>query len=540
MKKKSVAKRFGAALLAALLALACASCSPADSGSSPAGAEGSKADAGGESTPADDGGSDGDVVTLKMFVEPTWWDYHDWSGRIPEIATEKTGVDFEVTVAADANALNMMIASGDMGDIVVAESIARMNDGNICYDLDSLAEQYNMDLSSIGEVMRFINTADDGKLYSILVGFSPDKVMEEYEAVLEGEGLVCRTDILEELNVKETDINSLADFEELLGKVKENYPDLVPVIWSSINECRVPNILFGARRENDGFIVQDGQLYTFIEDPKMKDVYMTLNRWYRNGYITAENFSFSTGSEALEYFVSGKAFANIAYGSTAENWNETEFPKAGVDFTVTQMVSIFNDPNAEFIQRNPGWRGLYIPKSCSDPEAALRFCLWAWSDEGRHTLLWGEEGVDWNWSEDHTYPELNYNFENPNVEDGMKYWGWTCHNGYDNTAPQKSSAGSTLDAYTKLTSILRMDPIVGGLRVPPDSDESVIMNNLEDLEKNERVNIVTAATEEEALAAYDNMIAMAKEMGSDKLVEWAMPKWQERQAAYDEIKDSPN
>lgn len=205
-----------------------------------------------------------------------------------------------------------------------------------------------------------------------------------------------------------------------------------------------------------------------------------------------------------------------------------------------QMVSIFNDPNAEFIQRNPGWRGLYIPKSCSDPEAALRFCLWAWSDEGRHTLLWGEEGVDWNWSEDHTYPELNYNFENPNEEDGMKYWGWTCHNGYDNTAPQKSSAGSTLDAYTKLTSILRMDPIVGGLRVPPDSDESVIMNNLEDLEKNERVNIVTAATEEEALAAYDNMIAMAKEMGSDKLVEWAMPKWQERQAAYDEIKDSPN
>lgn len=536
MKKRTIGKRFSTAVLAAVLAVSCVGCGPGENTSGTASSE----NTGDVASTAADTTGDEEVVTLKMFVEPTWWDYHEWSGRIPEIATEKTGVKFEVTVAADANALNMMIASGDMGDLIVAENIARMNDGNICYDIDTLAEQYQMDTSSIGTVMRFINTADDGKLYSILVGFSPDKVMEEYDAILEGEGLVCRTDIMEELGVKEEDINSLADFENLLAMVKEKYPDMVPVVWGSSNECRVPNILFGARRENDGFIVQDGELYTFIEDPKMKDVYLTLNRWYRLGYITAENFSFSTGSEDLEYLISGKAFADIAYGSTAENYNSTEFPKAGVDFTVTQMVSIFNDPNAEFIQRNPGWRGLYIPKSCSNPEAALRFVLWAWSDEGRHTLLWGEEGVDWNWSDDHTYPVLNYNFESPNEEDGMKYWGWTCHNGYDNTAPQKSNQGSTLAAYEKLTSILRMDPVVGSLRVVPDSEESVIMNNLENLEKNERVNIVTAETEEEALAAYENMLAMAKEMGSDKLVEWAKPKWEEKQAAYEEIKDSPN
>ncbi len=477
----------------------------------------------------------GEPETLKMFVEQTWWPYQTWEGRIPDVVAEKTGVTFDLTVAADANALNMMIASGDMGDVVISENIARMNDSNLNWSYDELCEKYGMSMDQFDPVTQFINTADDGHIYAILVGFSPDKVMEEYKAVLEGEGILVREDILTELGMTQEDINSVEDLEAVFAQVKEKYPDMVPCVWSSSNECRVPNILYGARRENDGFIDQDGELYTFIDDPKMKDAYMLLNRWYRLGYITAENFSFTTGNEDLEYFVAGKAFCNIKYGNTAENWNNSEFPKAGVDFKVVQLLNIFNNPGAEFIQKNPGWRGIYIPKSCSDPEGALRFALWALRDEGRHTLLWGEEGKDWNWSEDHTYPVLNWDFENPDESAGMKYWGWTCHNGYDNTAPQKSNAGSTLAAYEKLTSILRMDPVVGSIRVLPDSEQEVIMNNLKQLEKNERVTIVTAATEEDALAAYDNMIATAKEIGSDKLIEWAKPIWEEKQAAYDEI-----
>lgn len=544
-KRSSWAKRTFICFLAAVLMISCfAGCG--DSPSEGSGGAGSSEQPPSEASSAasspessEDAAGDSAPVKLKLFVENTWWYYKEWAGRIPELATAATGVDFEVTVAADENALNLLIASGDMGDIVLSEAISRMNDGQICYDLDSLAQQYGMDISGIGEVMRFVNTANDGKLYSILCGFSPEKVMEEYEAVVEGEGVICRTDILEELGYKQEDINGIADFEEVLAKVKENYPEMVPVVWCSSNYCRVPNILFGARREEDGFVEQDGQLYTFIQDPKMKNAYMLLNKWSRLGYITEENFGFQTGNEDLEYFLAGKAFANIYYGNSAEFWNSDILPKANADFTVTQLINIWNEPTAEFIQKSPGWRGLYIPKSCKDPEAALRFNLWAWSDEGRHTLLWGEEGVDWTWSEDHTYPKLNWSFENPNMEDGMKYWGWTNHNGYDNTAPQKSNAGTTLASYEKLTSILRMAPVMGMIRVPPDTQEEVIMNNLKQLERTERINIVTAPTEAEALAAYDNMIKMAEEIGANQLVEWATPFYEEKSAAYEEIRQLP-
>ena len=58
-----------------------------------------------------------EMVTLKFFNDETWWPYTVWEGRIPEKISEKTDVTFEVATAADSTALNLMIASGDLGDL---------------------------------------------------------------------------------------------------------------------------------------------------------------------------------------------------------------------------------------------------------------------------------------------------------------------------------------------------------------------------------------------------------------------------------------
>ena len=50
--------------------------------------------------------SSGDRQTLKLFVDETWWPYDSWNGRIPEMVSEKLGIDIEVTVAADDTAMN--------------------------------------------------------------------------------------------------------------------------------------------------------------------------------------------------------------------------------------------------------------------------------------------------------------------------------------------------------------------------------------------------------------------------------------------------
>ncbi len=135
-----------------------------------------------------------EVKPLKLFVDVTWWPYKEWKGRIPDLATQATGVKPIITVAADSNALDLLIASGDMGDLILSENFNRLSNENTCYDIDTIAEQYNIDLSQIHPVMRFVNSAGDGKVYTQFCGFSPESVMKEYNGLVEGRGMVVRTD----------------------------------------------------------------------------------------------------------------------------------------------------------------------------------------------------------------------------------------------------------------------------------------------------------------------------------------------------------
>ena len=488
---------------------------------------------------ATDDSSEG-PVTLKLFVDEPWWPYTTWEGRIPEMVTEITGVNFEVTVTPDSTTLNLMIASGELGDIVCTGKFDRMSNANICYNLDELADEYDVALD-IHSVMRFVNTAQDGNMYTQMVGYSPDSVMEEWEkAVYEQTGLVVRSDIYEALG--SPTIETIADFENLLAQVKTDYPDVVPFIWNAYHKNGFFKILWGATHGTDAQFVDDGtgHVVPYLKDPNMKQYYMMMNKWYRLGYLTDENFAWS-GSEDTEYLVSGQAFAAGVYSSSSVSL-QTELDAAGVtDYHYIQMIDITpNGGEAKMTMSTSGWRGLFIPKSCVDPEAALNFCTWAWSKEGQYLMLWGEEGADWEWSEGGDYPVLNYDFQDMDYmrPQGMKIWGWLCHDGTTNTLADVSGGGPTYEARVALTEIAEANPVLGMLRMGPDSQEATTFTNLVELEKNMLVEIITSPTEEAAEAKYDEMIAQANNMGCLELEDWANAIYAEKKAEYDAIKDN--
>jgi hypothetical protein len=72
----------------------------------------------------------------------------------------------------------------------------------------------------------------------------------------------------------------------------------------------------------------------------------------------------------------------------------------------------------------------------------------------------------------------------------------------------------------------------------PDSDEEVIETKLEDLELRMTPQIIMAASEEEAMALYDEMIAEAEQIGMSDLEAAAEPMYVEKIATYNEIKDN--
>lgn len=540
MKRKTGKRMLAAVITAGLLLTGC----DAGAGTAPSEEAKPEAETAGtaENEQADAGGDEGEktwsedeIITLKLFCDEIWWPYDEWSGRIPDIVTEKFGIKFEVTVPSDVNQLNMMIASGDLGDLVCSGKFTRLSDSNICYSLDELAEEYNTDLD-IHSVMRFVNTADDGKLYTQMVGYSPNSVLEGWDKVVyEQAGMVIRTDIYEELGSPA--LNNLDDFTNLLQSVKENYPDIVPFAYNYSFTNDYIKILCGATPNEDGFVDVDGKAVPFIMDPNLIKYYERMNDWYRKGYMTDENFAW-TGNEDQDLMISGNLFADSFYSNAGDVFNP-KLEQAGADFDVQLLIDMTRgQEGAHWTQTTAGWRGLFIPRSCSAPDRVLEFCKWAWSDEGQELLLWGEEGKDWNWDEDHSYPILNYDFEAPNTEDGVKFWGWMCHDGKTNVLPGYGNGGYTYDARVALTEICDANPVLGMLRMGADSNEQVIMDNLRELYMNESTNIITAGSLEECRARYESMLETAKKMGADQLTEWANEKYVTLKAEYDKIKDN--
>lgn len=474
---------------------------------------------------------------LKLFVDETWWPYQSWQGRIPELVEDKLDTDIEVTVAADTNALNMGIASSSLGDLVVSDTFARMADSNVSYDIYELADQYNVQLP-FDDVTKFVNTANDGHVYTVQCGYSPDFFMKKYnKAVYEGPGLVLRSDIYQALGSPK--IENTDDLESLFAQVKEKYPDVIPFVYNTTHNNNFLKVLCGATTYTSGYVDVDGVAKPFIYDPALKDYYLLMNKWYNAGYMSDENFAFTADDSDKEYMVSGKIFADSKYSDTKSEMDKA-LNEAGVtDYNTIQVYDILNtQPGAKFKFSSVGWRGIYIPKSCTDPEAAIKFLNFCYSQEGMHLILWGEEGKDWNWSDDKSYPVLNYDWDSPNTDDGMKYWGWMTHDGVANTLPSAGDKSDTYAARKALTAVTESNPVLAMIRLDPDSEEATIMANLTDLEKNSAVSIITAGSQEEAEAAYDEMISTADSLGGQKLIDYAKDLYTEKKAEYDKINAS--
>ncbi|MEI3059099.1 MAG: hypothetical protein V8T29_00075 [Oscillospiraceae bacterium] len=120
-------------------------------------------------------------VTLTLFVDESWWPYDTWEGAIPEKFDEITGVKIEAIRAADDNQLPMMVASGDMTDIVCTWRYQYMADPEVSYALDELAAQYPDVAFNVHPVTQFVNTMKDGHFYTIGCGFSPNAAYKAYD-----------------------------------------------------------------------------------------------------------------------------------------------------------------------------------------------------------------------------------------------------------------------------------------------------------------------------------------------------------------------
>ena len=304
-----------------------------------------------------------------------------------------TGVKLEwiVPAAEPRERLNIMLATGDMPDLIVfwdANIMQQFIQAGKLLPLEALMKEnapktYSVNYASFLDKIR----AEDGDFYFLPGGYSFGD-----ESLVMPETDICfssRSKLLEELDWYNPE--TLDDVYELLKICKERYPEMSPMALalgpqghlSSLNQIGAG--AYGLSYV-ENLVLQGDQLVYFDDSPEMKEWYAYLNKIYRDGLMDIESPIMS--SEMLKQkVVAGKVFSFFGPG-----WEiGSEFIAYMADNGSDEVIHYYQMPKANDSVEQTTYAtytmGLYstgttVTTSCKDPERFFQFYEMMNTEEG--------------------------------------------------------------------------------------------------------------------------------------------------------------
>jgi len=520
MKATTAMERFRPRWLALSVAaaLAVTGCSSGNGGNNAPAESGDSGQAGGTAGPTE----------ITMFVDATWYPYQDWTGAIPEAITAATGVRPKISVATDDKQLALMVSSGDLPDVILSPNWELLSDSNLSHPFNELIPEYAPEME-FDSIKQLINSADDGNYYTVRNDFSTEA---EWQASPNAfpitPGLQVRQDVLDEMG--NPSIQSLDDLVGVLQRVKSEYPDMTPLIINPNWTHPFFSAQYGAA--TSGFVDKDGELVYYLRQPELMQSFLFINRLYREGLVTSENFAYKNEMQTQEMMTGGKGFAYTWTSQGADRLNAA-VGDSGLKFSeLAEPLS----PDAKIYNSGNGYFGLYVTKSNKKLAETMKFISYLFSEEGWQTAQWGVEGEHWEMHAD-GYPVFNYDNNDEKVmkEMGVYWWGVPTETGVGMSLSAFKPGSETTRVGENYRDIIEYNPALGMVTPENDSDEQIIRTNIDNMVRNEVTKIYLAPSEEEAQKAYNEIIAKADNIGMDKLEAWANSQYSEIQDKYNSM-----
>ena len=525
-----MAKRFkSTTLLMALLLLfgsILAACSKSENNGGAANGSGTAAETNKEANGRSDQGVCTKPVELSMFVDATWYPFQDWSGEIPELITKATCVKPKVTVATDDKQLALMVASGDLPDLILSFNFKLMSDANVSLPYNEIFPKYAPDVK-FDPVKEFVNTVSDGNYYAIRNDFSTEAEWKANPyAHMMVPGLSLRKDILQELG--NPSISSLSDLDKVFADVKKKHPDITPLIINPNWQRPYFDVQYGAQ---GGFADENGKLIYYLKQDALRKSVLYMNSLYRNGFVKSENYAYKNETETEQMMLAGKGFAYTWTYSGADRLNADAKGK----YEFVQLAQPLS-PDAKIVSTGTGGLGAYVTKNNKNVEAAVKFLKYMYSEEGWRLGEWGVEGKDWTWNTA-GYPEFNYDVNDLETlkKKGVYWWGVPWETGVGMALTSYKEGSETTRQGEQYSKIITLNPAIGMINPDTDSPEQIIKANIDNMVKTEMTKVYLAPNEDEANKAYDEILNKAEKMGLDKLEAWANSQYGPLKGKYDSL-----
>ena len=343
-------------------------------------------------------------ITMTSFNDMKTW----------PLIEEETGIKVNFkhpAVGSEDEQFNLMLASGDMPDIVfytwhtvAGGPMKAVNDGLIL-DLSTIVPEYcpnyNALLESNAELKQQIIT-DEGVLYGF-ASFSQDqrdKNVEGFIPAFQTFGWLIREDWLRACGI-DTLPETIEEWETALTAFKNGDPngngeaDEIPLVASSADE--ISNWIRAWGINND-FYIADPQNQTVgygYYTEEYRDALTTLARWYQNGLIDPD-FAASDSKQKDSKITSniGGAWTGSTSGGFGRYITMMKPDNPDLDMTGTVPPSVIKGETYKFDSwsKYPIGRIAAISASSEHPIEAAKFCDYFYSEAGHMYMNWGIEG----------------------------------------------------------------------------------------------------------------------------------------------------
>lgn len=219
-------------------------------------------------------------------------DLSDVNEAISEITREKIGVEVElmpIASSAYGQQVSLAMQGGEQLDLFHTGSGLELSTclaNHQLYDITDIVKEHAAGaIDAVGE--DFMKTeVVDGKVY----GIPADK------GVALAPTLLYREDIMEEIGVDPADIKNINDLTDVYAKVKEAYPDMIPLVPVNPGDSGMINTIYGFDYLGDRYLSPTGilngddmQVENFYETDGFKDILTLARDWYNKGYIYFKN-----------------------------------------------------------------------------------------------------------------------------------------------------------------------------------------------------------------------------------------------------------
>lgn len=345
-------------------------------------------------TPAWQSDKKAEPTALTWYVNADWWNTDFGKDLVTKKIKEDLNVDIKF-ITGDDTKLNTFFAGGDMPDMITvfdSNSAVAQKAATWALPLNDLAEQYDPYFNKVAaaDTLNWFQLKD-GKTYGY-PNYSNTQADYDSGEIPAKTAFVIRKDVYEALGSPE--IGTPEQFVQVMGQIKQQFPDLIPFGFNSIGEGT--GSLGDTLQDFLGVPLQteDGQFYDRNLDEDYLAWVKTLNEAYRAGDLSDDSFA-DDGTAFEEKVKVGKYAAMLLDGTPQQSGNLQIFMTAHPDQAYMAIDGPQSTAGHEPTLNQSGitgWMATYVTKKAADPAKAIQIYTYLLSEEGQMLMNYGIEG----------------------------------------------------------------------------------------------------------------------------------------------------